>query len=68
MSQGSQVVDDARQGHDQVVVCKYLKTNQVLMIKALVLEPIGLGSILARRFLENHDFTTRHGRFGGRPP
>jgi len=44
------------------------KTRQVLMVKAPVLEPIGLGSILSRGFIEGHDFTTRHGRFRGRPP
>jgi hypothetical protein len=44
------------------------ETRQVLMLKALVLEPIDPGSILAGGFLEGHDFTTRHGRFGGRAP
>ena len=38
------------------------------MVKATVLEPNNLGSILAGGFLEGHDFTIRHGRFGGRPP
>jgi hypothetical protein len=38
------------------------------MVKALVLELIGMGSILAGGFLEGHDFKTCHGRFGGRPP
>jgi hypothetical protein len=45
--------------------------NILLVIKvpfALVLELIDLGSILAGGFLEGHDFTTRHGIFGGRPP
>jgi hypothetical protein len=45
-----------------------IKTGQVLMVRAPVLEPIDLGSILARGFLEGHDFTTCRGRFGGRPP
>jgi hypothetical protein len=44
------------------------ETGQVLMVKAPVLEPIDPGSILAGGFLEGHDFTIRHGRFGGRPP
>ena len=44
------------------------KTGQVLMVKAFVLETIYMGSILAGEILEGHDFTTRHGRFGGRPP
>jgi len=38
------------------------------MVKAPVLEHIDQGSILAGGFLEGHDFTTRHGRFEGRPP
>ena len=38
------------------------------MVKAPVLDPIDLGSILARESLEGHDFTIRHGRLGGRPP
>ena len=42
--------------------------KHVLMIKVLVLEPEDLGSILSGGFLEGHDFTTSHGRFGGRPP
>ncbi len=37
------------------------------MIKAPVMEPIDLDSILARVFFEGYDFITRHGRFGGRP-
>jgi hypothetical protein len=37
------------------------------MVRALVLEPIDPGSILAGGFLEGRDFTTHHGRFGGRP-
>jgi hypothetical protein len=44
------------------------KIGHVLMVKAHVLELIDLGSILAGGFLEGHDFTTRHGRFEGRPP
>ena len=35
------------------------------MLKVLVLEPIELGSVLDEEFLEVHDFSTRHGRFGG---
>jgi plasmid maintenance system antidote protein VapI len=38
------------------------------MVEAPVLEPIDPGSILAEEFLEGHDFKTRHGTFGGRPP
>ncbi len=38
------------------------------MVKAHVLEPIDLGSILVGGFLEGNYFTTRHGRFGERPP
>jgi len=38
------------------------------MVKELVLEPIDLGLILAGEFLEGHDFTTRHEKFGERPP
>ena len=44
------------------------KTRHVLIDKAHVLEPVDLGSILFGGFLEGHDFTTRHGRFRGRPP
>jgi hypothetical protein len=38
------------------------------MVKAPVLKPIGMGSILDGGFLEGYDYTIRHGRFGGRPP
>jgi len=36
------------------------------MAKAFVLELVDPGSILVGEFLEGHEFTTRHGRFGGR--
>jgi len=51
-----------------VAIHMALKTRHVLMVKALVLEPVDPGLILDGGFLEDHDFTTRHGRFGGRPP
>ena len=37
------------------------------MVKARVLEPIDMGSILVGGFHEGNHFTTRHGMFGGRP-
>jgi len=44
------------------------EARHVLMVKAPVLEPIDLGLILAGGFLERHNFTSRHERFGGRTP
>ncbi len=38
------------------------------MVKAPVLDPIHMGSILAGGFLEGHDCATRKGIFAGRPP
>jgi hypothetical protein len=43
-------------------------TRHLQMVKSHVLEPIDPGSIFAGGFLDGHDFTTRRGRFGGRPP
>ncbi len=48
--------------------CVYKKTGPKLIVRALVLEPIDPGSILTGGFLEGHDFTAPHERFGGWPP